>query len=173
MRNPLPSKCLSAIQRPKSGAPKNLSIRKLRVWIAGICGRLRMPADGCANLRTGFRPREPPREKVPYEFSWARLSRHVSGAGPAPAKDGGGGMTKTANIRATRVRQTGPTFEPFLDKREVGRRLRAASRTVEDWMRRGLLPYYRVGGSVRFKWSEIEAHLSQHCRVCLTPSTKP
>jgi excisionase family DNA binding protein len=38
-------------------------------------------------------------------------------------------------------------------------------RTVDDWMKRGLLPYYKVGHAVRFKWSEVEAHLAQTCRV--------
>ena len=61
--------------------------------------------------------------------------------------------------------QTGFPPEEFIDKREVGRRLRVALRTVEVWMRQGILPYYKVGNMVRFKWSEIECHLSQHCRI--------
>ena len=55
--------------------------------------------------------------------------------------------------------------EPFIDKPEVGKRLAMRPRTVDDWMKRGLLPYYKVGRSVRFKWSEIESHLAATCRV--------
>lgn len=54
--------------------------------------------------------------------------------------------------------------EPFIDKREVCRRLGVSVRTVELWMRQGFLPYYKLGNSVRFKWSEIERHLGRHCR---------
>jgi len=56
--------------------------------------------------------------------------------------------------------------EPFIDKREVARRLNKTVRTADNWMRRGLLPYYKIGRSVSFKWSEVEAHLGETCRVC-------
>lgn len=55
--------------------------------------------------------------------------------------------------------------EPFLTKTEMGKRLGICQRTIDDWMKRGLLPYYKVGRSVRFKWSEVEHHLSETCRV--------
>ena len=66
----------------------------------------------------------------------------------------------------------GQHFEEFIDKPEVGKRLGMRPRTVDDWMKRGLLPYYKVGRSVRFKWSEIEAHLGQTCRVCRHSAVK-
>ena len=55
--------------------------------------------------------------------------------------------------------------EPFLKKAEVCQRLQIQLRTVEQWMKRGLVPYYKLGRTVRFKWSEIERHLAQACRV--------
>ena len=61
---------------------------------------------------------------------------------------------------------SGQPFEPYIDKGEVGRRTQMRPRTINDWMKRGLLPYYKVGRSVRFKWSEVEAHLAANCRVC-------
>jgi excisionase family DNA binding protein len=57
-------------------------------------------------------------------------------------------------------------FEPFIAKPEVARRLGKEVRTVERWMHQGLVPYYRIGRSVSFKWSEVEAHLRRLCRVC-------
>ena len=66
----------------------------------------------------------------------------------------------------------GPTFEPYIDKGEVGLRTQMRPRTIDDWMKRGLLPYYKVGRSVRFKWSEVEAHLSANCRVCRRSKVK-
>ena len=61
---------------------------------------------------------------------------------------------------------TGPVAEPFIMKPEVARRLNKKVRTVEAWMRQGLLPYYKIGHSVSFKWSEVEQHLKLLCRVC-------
>ena len=55
--------------------------------------------------------------------------------------------------------------EGFIGKKEVARRLNKGIRTVDYWMERGILPYYKIGRSVEFKWSEIEAHLAQTCRV--------
>lgn len=57
-------------------------------------------------------------------------------------------------------------FEPFITKPEVARRLGKQVRTVDNWMQQGLLPYYKIGRSVSFKWSEVEQHLEQVCRVC-------
>ena len=55
--------------------------------------------------------------------------------------------------------------EGFIGKKEVARRLNKGIRTVDYWMERGILPFYKIGRSVEFKWSEVEAHLAQTCRV--------
>ena len=55
--------------------------------------------------------------------------------------------------------------EGFIGKAEVARRLNKTLRTVDNWMLVGILPYYKIGRSVQFKWSEIESHLAQTCRV--------
>jgi excisionase family DNA binding protein len=57
-------------------------------------------------------------------------------------------------------------FEPFINKPEVARRLGKRVRTIDNWMQEGLLPYYKIGRSVAFKWSEVEVQLKQVCRVC-------
>lgn len=58
------------------------------------------------------------------------------------------------------------TAEQFINKGEVARRLGKTLRTVDNWMQRGLLPYFKIGRSISFKWSDVEAHLAQTCRVC-------
>ena len=55
--------------------------------------------------------------------------------------------------------------EPFIDKRDVAQRLKKCARTIDNLMAKGL-PHYKVGRSVIFRWSEVEAHLAANCRVC-------
>jgi predicted DNA-binding transcriptional regulator AlpA len=72
-------------------------------------------------------------------------------AATAPAAGGGFGV--------------GVVIEPFIDKREVARRLQKKVRTIDNWMSAGILPYYKIKRSVQFRWSEIESALRKHCRV--------
>lgn len=67
------------------------------------------------------------------------------------------------------IEQTSPTMEPYLDKAEIARRLGKSKRTVDDWMRRGLLPHYKLGRSVVFRWSDIQRHFDTHYRVSFSP----
>ena len=55
--------------------------------------------------------------------------------------------------------------ETFINKVEVAQRLGKTLRTVDNWMGRGILPYYKIGRSVSFRWTEIDAHLAATCRV--------
>ena len=55
--------------------------------------------------------------------------------------------------------------EGFIDKPEVARRLNKTVRTVDNWMARGILPYYRLGRTIAFRWSDIEAHMKANYRV--------
>jgi excisionase family DNA binding protein len=50
-------------------------------------------------------------------------------------------------------------IDPLLNKREIAQRLRFSVRSVDGWMKRGLIPYLKIGRSVRFRWSEVERHL--------------
>lgn len=55
--------------------------------------------------------------------------------------------------------------EPFIDKREVARRMGRTVRAVDKMMRKGVLPYYKFDWQVAFRWSEVEAQLVRTCRV--------
>jgi excisionase family DNA binding protein len=72
-------------------------------------------------------------------------------------------MAETAP--ATAISQPPATADGFIGKTEVARRLNKTLRTVDNWMKRGLLPYYKIGRSVSFKWSDVETHLKASCRV--------
>ena len=67
------------------------------------------------------------------------------------------------------ARPEGQECEPFLDRQEVARRFQVGSRVLAEWLETGVLPYYRLGRTVRFRWSEIEVHLNRFCRVPAVP----
>jgi len=57
------------------------------------------------------------------------------------------------------MNQSPKTVEGFIGKAEVAKRLNRSLKTVNNWMRRGILPYYKPGRSVLFRWSDVEEHL--------------
>jgi len=56
--------------------------------------------------------------------------------------------------------------EPYINKKEVARRMGRTTRGVDKMMRRGMIPYYKFGYRCAFRWSEIQQHLAETCRVC-------
>ena len=66
------------------------------------------------------------------------------------------------------ARNDGKKPDWFCNKKEVAFRLNKTVRTVENWMKRGILPYYKIGRSVEFIWSEVEERLQKTCRVSVS-----
>ncbi len=62
-----------------------------------------------------------------------------------------------------------PLREGYITKQEVARRLKKTVRTVENWQRRGYIPFIKAGRSVLFDWPDVEAHLQKNFRVCHLP----
>lgn len=48
---------------------------------------------------------------------------------------------------------------------ETAQRLRISTRTLDEWMRAGRVPFLKIGKTVRFRWSDVLAHLNDRCRV--------
>ena len=55
--------------------------------------------------------------------------------------------------------------EGFIGKAEVARRLGKTTRTVDAWMKRGILPYYKPDRCVLFRWSDVEEQIVRKYRV--------
>jgi hypothetical protein len=57
----------------------------------------------------------------------------------------------------------------FISKTDVAVRLGKTPRTIEFWMRQGIIPYIKIGkgrrATVLFKWADIEAHLKANFGV--------
>ena len=62
----------------------------------------------------------------------------------------------------------------YITKTEMARRLSVTPRTIETWMHKGLVPFRKIGRTVRFDWGEVCAHFAQRPRgpqsVPLNPS---
>jgi excisionase family DNA binding protein len=54
------------------------------------------------------------------------------------------------------------TRNRLLGKREMAPQLRISKRTLDLWMRKGFVPYLKIGGAVRFKLDDVLEKLSQH-----------
>jgi len=54
--------------------------------------------------------------------------------------------------------------EELLSPKELSRLLRVSKPWPYIMVKRGALPYYKMGKVIRFRWSDIEAYLEQ-CKV--------
>lgn len=58
------------------------------------------------------------------------------------------------------------TPKGYLTKSDVARMLCVTPRTIDTWMKRGTLPYFRIGTKlVRFDEGDIRTALETSCRV--------
>jgi len=52
---------------------------------------------------------------------------------------------------------------PLMSEREVALYLRVSARTLVDWRQRGIIPYFRIGRSIRYSREQIDrALLERH-----------
>jgi excisionase family DNA binding protein len=70
-------------------------------------------------------------------------------------------MTQNLSIIEAGVSNSGG----FVKKEQVAEWLGVTTRTVDDYMRRGLLVYYKMGRTVRFKLEDVDEHLKNTCRI--------
>jgi predicted site-specific integrase-resolvase len=55
------------------------------------------------------------------------------------------------------------TLDGLLDKRGLAYRAQISTRTVDTWMKKGLIPFLKIGGkTVRFRWGDVVAKLNEH-----------
>ena len=51
--------------------------------------------------------------------------------------------------------------DEILTKADLARRLHKSVRCLELWMRRGYVPYFKVGRSVLFRWPDVVTALNR------------
>lgn len=55
--------------------------------------------------------------------------------------------------------------DELLKKPELSRRLKISTRTLDEWMRNGRIPFLKIGKTVRFRWADVLEHLQNKGRV--------
>lgn len=50
----------------------------------------------------------------------------------------------------------------IIEKAECAKRISVATRTLDEWMRKGRIPYLKIGRTVRFRWADVLDHLSKY-----------
>ena len=55
-----------------------------------------------------------------------------------------------------------PATDELITKRELARRLRLSTRSIDAWMRTKHLPFLKIGKTVRFRWSDVMEKLGSH-----------
>ena len=63
----------------------------------------------------------------------------------------------------------GESGEEMLTKLELAAKLRVRLRTIENWQRRGYLPFIKISNVVRFHWPGVLAHLKTNFQICRRP----
>ncbi len=53
-------------------------------------------------------------------------------------------------------------IDEILKKPEVSHRLKVSGRTLDEWMRSGRVPYFKIGKTVRFRWADVISHLQKN-----------
>ena len=84
---------------------------------------------------------------------------------PAPAAAAPAAAAVPPPVVVVATAPEGGPPEPFIDKAEAAQRLGIQQRTLDEWLHDGRVPFYRIGRSVRMRWSEVQAFLADTCRV--------
>jgi excisionase family DNA binding protein len=59
-----------------------------------------------------------------------------------------------------------------ITKKEMAVRMKVTPRTIDAWMAKGLVPYRKIGRTVRFDWSEVREHLKLRSRLAVVASDR-
>ena len=58
--------------------------------------------------------------------------------------------------------------ERYLTNKDVSALLRVSRRTLQDYRRNGILPFFRLGGKILYRESDIQKLLSDSCKPSLS-----
>src|SRR5438874_981721 len=62
--------------------------------------------------------------------------------------------------------------ERYVNKDDLARHLGVSSRTVENYMRRGKIPYLKLDQAIRFRVSEVDQYLKERSEIRVRSSSQ-
>jgi excisionase family DNA binding protein len=74
------------------------------------------------------------------------------------------GSMKDLLVESNGQPQTNPR-QGLLTKGQCAEYCQVRIRTIDNWMKRGFIPYYKIGKAVRFRIEDVLAFLDRTCRV--------
>lgn len=69
---------------------------------------------------------------------------------------------------STRTVPEGPD-EGFLTKAQLAERVGVSMRTLESWMAKRMIPYVKIGKTVRFRWLDVEDTIKRNFGIGYAP----
>jgi excisionase family DNA binding protein len=73
-------------------------------------------------------------------------------------------MNNTPNYGQPEINSQNSALD-YLTKADVAKLFKVTTRTIDAWMARRLLPYFKIGRTVRFTSTGIEEFINTNCRV--------
>ena len=70
------------------------------------------------------------------------------------------------NANAAVAEGTAQAVPQYLDRRAIAALFGISPRTVDVWMHKRLIPFLKIGKTVRFDPADVREHLATRCRVC-------
>jgi excisionase family DNA binding protein len=76
----------------------------------------------------------------------------------------------TTQPHATReIEKPEGSFSCWDTRRSLAQKLDVSLRTVDDWRERGLIPYLKIGGLIRFNFGDVMSTLRERYEVRAKP----
>lgn len=72
-------------------------------------------------------------------------------------------LQKIASVQEQKL--AAHTIDPILTKKQVAEPFHASIRTINTWMDKGYLPYWRIGKCIRFRLSDVQKRLDERHRI--------
>ena len=69
----------------------------------------------------------------------------------------------------TAIEESTPGQNECLTKRQIAARMKVTTRTIDAWMQKGLIPYRKIGRTVRFMSGEVDERFAGQTRQAQLP----
>jgi excisionase family DNA binding protein len=69
------------------------------------------------------------------------------------------------NAPRSQMEEPAIEIESWKSKKQMAAHFNVSTRTIDEWMRKGYLPYFRIGRQVRFKKSDVDEAMNRNFKI--------